>query len=321
MHQILLDILASFLFLGEHCCSQMRNHAYCGGCGVGDATVVVVETGLRGCGRVSKLGARTSSCSNSEDGLAVDDVDDQVFLYSGSDVTVFAFAEVMNALQSANAASIKDMDRVCAVIKALLPQGEDLPSPRGLRALIHEKIPLVRRIHACVNDHVLFNNEHANLKRCPRCQTLRYFQSPTGHLIPVNVFRAIPLAAQIRRVYGNPTSARAMRLYKPPMPSDDTPVRDITESEGFGQVVFDSGFMDDPRNVVLLQGTDGGNPFARERVTNYALWPFLFYFLNMPARERYKLHNMVLGGLVSGHVYVNGVKKNRSVKNLNAYTN
>ena len=263
----------------------------------------------------------SSSNSEREESLVVDEEDD-ILIYSNSEITVFAFAEVLNALQTANAASLTDMDRVCAVIKALLPDGgTDVPSARELRAVLLARIPRMRRIHACSQDCVLFYGEHAQLLRCPNpaCRRLRYYQSGTGRLVPVNVFRAIPIGAQLRLLFSNPVKARAMRLARKPRLSDDEKGADITESVGFHEVVFESGFMTDARNAVLLLGLDGGNPFQRERVSTYSVWPFLFFILNMVPALRLRFSNILLGGLVSGHVFVNGVKRNRSVKNLNAY--
>ena len=61
----------------------------------------------------------------------------------GSEITVFAFAEILNPLQTANAASLKDLDRVCAVIIALLPDGgTNVPSARELRTVLLARLPL-----------------------------------------------------------------------------------------------------------------------------------------------------------------------------------
>ncbi len=199
----------------------------------------------------------------------------------------------------------EEMDRVIAVIKALLPKGPDgsrIPSPSQLRLVLLKNIPLVQRIHACSQDCVLFRGPFAKLKRCPKCSRLRYFQSVTGHLIPVNVFRAIPIGCHLRLLFADPTTARAMRMRQHPVLDSQTRITDITGSVGFNEVVFESGFMDDSRNVVLLGGTDGGNPFHRERVSTYSLWPFVFNVLNFDPVERSKFANVFLGGLVSGHV-------------------
>jgi hypothetical protein len=61
---------------------------------------------------------------------------------------------------------------------------------------------------------------------------------------------------------------------------DDKKIFDITESIGFLEKVLDSGFLNDCRNPVVLIGTDGANPFVRERVTTYSLWPLVGVYLN-----------------------------------------
>ncbi len=69
--------------------------------------------------------------------------------------------------------------------------------------------------------------------------------------------------------------------------------------------------------MVLLFGTDGTNPFARTRVQLISYGRWSFFLLNYgPRNQRFKFGNVIIGGLVSGHVYVNGIKKNRTVKNL-----
>ena len=77
--------------------------------------------------------------------------------------------------------------------------------------------------------------------------------------------------------------------------------------------------MTDMRNLIFLLGTDGVNPFARTRVSTYSLWPFVFFLANLGRDSRYKVRNVIIGGLASGHVFVDGVKKNRTVKNISVY--
>ena len=152
------------------------------------------------------------------------------------------------------------------------------------------------------------------------CGLPRYFKNDLGVNFPVNVFRSLAIDSQLRRIFANPKTAVFMRMSRYHAPSSDTKISDITQSLGFSEIVWDSGYMSDNRNVVLLGGTDGGNPFARERVSSYSLWPWIFFVCNLPSNLRYKKKNVVLGGLIAGHVYINGIKKNRSVSNINAYT-
>jgi hypothetical protein len=280
------------------------------------------------------------SSSQSEDDtcvpLADEEADEVLFYDSAGEVTILSFAQVINALQTANNESVRGMDRICAVIKSMLPrpssgkddqEGKDaqeipIPSAYALRQILLRKIPHVRRIHVCSQDCVMFIGVYKDLKRCPKCQRLRYFQDKSGRLIPVNVFRSIPLVAQIRLLFSRPEVARALRLPASVCANaanDDVKICDITESIGFKEIVFDSGFMTDLRNLILLLGTDGINPFARTRVSTYSLWPFVFFLANLRRDKRYKFSNVIIGGLASGHVYVDGVKKNRTVKNISVY--
>ena len=89
--------------------------------------------------------------------VAIDDVAGEIFLYAGSDVTVYQFAELFSALQSTNSASLLGMDRVYAAVTALLPKCEDhetIPSPSVLRSMVQRNLPKVRRIHAFSQDCV-----------------------------------------------------------------------------------------------------------------------------------------------------------------------
>jgi hypothetical protein len=262
--------------------------------------------------------------------LMVDAETDEILFYdSGGDVSTLSFAQILNALQTANNESLGGMDRICAVIKSLLPACADkeaksmpIPSMYALRSLLLKKIPHVRRIHMCSQDCVMFIGEYKLLKRCPMCLRLRYFQQKSGHLVPVNVFRSIPIGAQIRLLFARVETAIALRLPRSVCAAagnDDIKICDITESIGFKEVVFDSGFMTDLRNLIFLLGTDGVNPFARTRVSTYSLWPFVFFLANFRRDKRYKVCNVIIGGLASGHVYVDGVKKNRTVKNIGVY--
>jgi hypothetical protein len=168
----------------------------------------------------------------------------------------------------------------------------------------------------------MFIDEYKLLKQCPKCLRPRYFHDKSGRFVPVNVFRSVPIDAQIRLLFARKETAIALRLTRSVCDraaNDDTKIFDIAESIGFKELVFDSGFMTDMRNLIFLLGTDGVNPFARTRVSTYSLWPFVFFLANLGRDSRYKVRNVIIGGLASGHVFVDGVKKNRTVKNISVY--
>ena len=57
------------------------------------------------------------------------------------------------------------------------------------------------RIHACVNDCVLFHNEHAGLDVCPKCGEPRYKEGMQGTTIPRKVLRHFPLIPRIQHMF------------------------------------------------------------------------------------------------------------------------
>lgn len=235
------------------------------------------------------------------------------------------FAEILAVLQkSINTADIS-MSKIVSVIKAVLPGDQVINDHKSLRALLTKSLPVVQRIHACANDHVLFLGPYKDLEECPfeNCGLPRYYTTPLGQKKPVNVFRTIPLLDQLRLVYRDPIRSVAMRLYPACCTDanrDDVEISDITGSIGFKETVFDSGFMTDPRNPILIMGADGVNPWAINRVAKYGLWPYMFSLVNYERSIRNKHENLILGGLVSGHVYIDGKRTTRSAKSLNCYT-
>ena len=45
------------------------------------------------------------------------------------------------------------------------------------------------KIHACINDCILFRGEYQNLKECPKCGEGRYRSDVSGMAIPRKVLR------------------------------------------------------------------------------------------------------------------------------------
>lgn len=63
--------------------------------------------------------------------LMVDAEKDEILFYdSGGDVSTLSFAQILNALQTANNESLGGMDRICAVIKAQV-KVVDVSYPEG----------------------------------------------------------------------------------------------------------------------------------------------------------------------------------------------
>ena len=256
--------------------------------------------------------------------LHLDSLGEEVVLFSSSQVTVRGLAQVLASLQASSKLSDPDMVKIIAIIKAVLPPGHVVRDHQQLRKLLQGSLPPVQAIHACARDHVLFIGKHEFARECPQvgCRLPRYYVDKSGKSKPVKVFRYIPLDAQMHLLFANPETARSMRLDPACCVNasrDDLPVTDITGSLGFKEKVFDSKFMTDMRNPIALLATDGFNPTSKLRASKLSLWPFLLTFLNRERAIRNKFENVLLLGIVPGHYYVDGRKKNGGPKSLNPY--
>jgi len=255
--------------------------------------------------------------------LAFDPVDERLLLYTGSHVTVKDFATVLETLQTTGEPkSDNTMKQFLAVVKSILPPDHTLTDQETLRKLLSTSVPSVKRVHGCSNHCVLFIGDLESADRCPKCARMRFHVSSDGKKQPVNVFRYVPLEEQMRVIFSNPESAQQMRL--DPTKSvrgDDIEVTDITESPGFRQKVIDSNFLTDVRNPVFMLAVDGVNPNGRKsRASKPSMWPYLLTLANKPRDIRHKRENVILAGLVAGHVIVDGKKKYGAPTSLNIYT-
>ena len=75
-----------------------------------------------------------------------------------------------------------------------MPTGNHLPENRRKARQVVIGLGMVDydRIHACVNDCVLFRNEHAGLDVCPKCGEPKYKEGMQGTTIPRKVLRHFP---------------------------------------------------------------------------------------------------------------------------------
>ena len=255
--------------------------------------------------------------------LHLDAPSDEVVLFASSQVTVRGLAQVLGSLQASSKLSDRDMVKIVALVKAILPPGHVVQDLQQLRKLLHALLPPVQAIHACARDHCLFIGALELARECPHCRLPRYYVDKSGKSKPVKVFRYIPLDAQMELLFATPDAARSMRLDPACCANasrDDLHVTDITGSIGFKEKVFDSKFMTDIRNPIALLATDGFNPSARIRASKLSMWPFLMTFANRDRAIRNKFENILLVGIVPGHYYVDGRKKYGGPKSLNSYT-
>jgi hypothetical protein len=145
--------------------------------------------------------------------LFADEEDKQIFIYEGSDVNVYSFSEIMNSLQTANASSRSAMD--IEYIRLSNRYCQMVTNCQHLMMAIAQDVAKKNPRHCSAHSRVL-SGLRPSIRTLEEMSdvspTLRYFQSDTGRLVPVNMFRSIPIGAQLRLLFANRTIAPAMRM-------------------------------------------------------------------------------------------------------------
>jgi hypothetical protein len=76
------------------------------------------------------------------------------------------------------------------------------------------------QIHACPKGCVLFRNEYAKAKYCPKCKSSRFMEVDSGDGqkrqldIPLTILRHLPFIPRIQRLYMTEESAKQMTWHK-----------------------------------------------------------------------------------------------------------
>ena len=71
--------------------------------------------------------------------------------------------------------SDKGFEKLLKIMKPKLPKGNELPETtyETKKAICHLGLD-VQKIHACINDCILYRGEYEKLDKCPVCTALRY---------------------------------------------------------------------------------------------------------------------------------------------------
>ena len=91
----------------------------------------------------------------------------------------------------------------CRLLSNMLPKGNRLPTSRdkarryvtSLGGLDYD------RIHACVNDCILFRGTHKEARQCPTCGEARYRTDVKSFDVPRKVLRHFPIIPRIKHMF------------------------------------------------------------------------------------------------------------------------
>lgn len=197
------------------------------------------------------------------------------------------------------------------LLSKMLPKGHKLPKDRRCaRSYVTSLGMDYNRIHACVNDCILFRHEHAYATHCTKCKEPRYKEgNVTSSTIPRKVLRHFPIIPRIQHMFKSKSFAELITWHARSRSSDgimrvpaDSPAWQHIESMW-------PIFKEDPRHLRLGLGSDGVNPFGM-RSTSWSTWPVVVINYNIPPWKCTKKGYVLLSLLVPGKY---------KVKNMDVY--
>ncbi|XP_028965019.1 uncharacterized protein [Malus domestica] len=197
--------------------------------------------------------------------------------------------------------SNKCFDYFLGVIKRMLPKENCLPEDQKNAQKVLKGLGLgYEKIHACVNNCILFYKENKQLDKCPICNEPRFKMTSQNRKtkIPQKVMRYLPLKPRLQRLYMSMHTATDMRWHKEGWVNDDI-MRHPADGEACKE--FDRMYPDfaaDLRNVRLGLATDGFNPFGVLN-QNHSTWPVVLFPYNLPPWKYMKKEYMMLTLLIS----------------------
>ncbi|CAN6704527.1 unnamed protein product [Malus baccata var. baccata] len=197
--------------------------------------------------------------------------------------------------------SNKCFDYFLGVIKRMLPKDNCLPEDHKSAQKVLKGLGLgYEKIHACVNNCILFYKENRQLDKCPVCNEPRFKMTSQNRKtkIPQKVMRYLPLKPRLQRLYMSMHTATDMRWHKERRVNDDV-MRHPADGEAWKE--FDRMYPDfaaDPRNIRLGLATDGFNPFGVLNQT-HSIWPIVVFPYNLPPWKCMKKEYMMLTVLIT----------------------
>lgn len=193
----------------------------------------------------------------------------------------------------------------------MLPKDHRLPTDRRkARSYVTGLGMDYHRIHACVNDCVLFRNDHAYATTCPKCGEERYKPGlMTGPRIPRKVLRHFPIIPRIQHMFKSRGSVDLLTWHAHNRSTDGI-MRVPADSPAWAHIEETwPEFKREPRHLRLGLATDGVNPFG-QRSSAWSTWPVVVVNYNIPPWETTKKGNILLSLLVPGKY---------KVKNMDVY--
>ena len=128
-------------------------------------------------------------------------------------------------MKASNGWSDKSFNELLELMGEMLPDGNKLPNScyRAKRMLCPLSLK-VQKIHACLNDCVLFRGPYRDMANCPKCSADWYRKPETNDESncdddldqkgpPVKVLHYFPVLPRLRLLFANKNDAKLMRWH------------------------------------------------------------------------------------------------------------
>ncbi|KAK1605083.1 hypothetical protein QYE76_028756 [Lolium multiflorum] len=168
----------------------------------------------------------------------------------------------------------KGFEKLLKIIKKMLPGENVLPSSTYEAKKVVCPLGLeVQKIHACINDCILYRWEYENLNACPVCSALRYKirrddpgdvegESTPRKRVPAKVMWYAPIIPRLKRLFQNKEHPKLLRWHKEDR-KKDVMLRHPADGSQWRKIDREfKSFSDDARNLRFGLSTDGFNPFG-----------------------------------------------------------
>ncbi|KAG8382882.1 hypothetical protein BUALT_Bualt05G0125500 [Buddleja alternifolia] len=153
-------------------------------------------------------------------------------LYPGCEnFTKLSFIVTLMHIKILSRWSNKSFSMLLQVLKKALPNGETLPSSYyEVKTMIKDLGLHCEKIHACVNDCVLYRKEYEKEEKCPKCSTSRYKSSEVDtdtndkmkcKKIPQKILRYFPLKPRLQSLKSAFDGQKENRDKPVPLTRDD----------------------------------------------------------------------------------------------------
>ena len=157
------------------------------------------------------------------------------------------------------------------------------------------------KIHACINDCILYRNQYKDVKVCSTCGKSRWKVDEKEKImyenIPAKVLWYFPIIPRMKRLFQSKTIAQNLKWHANDRTHDDV-LRHPTDTPVWAAIDKRyPKFANDPRNLRLGISADGVD--VNRGIRNHSVWPILTVIYNLPPWLCMKRKFIMLSLLIS----------------------